>query len=72
MIIIDRFEDKRAVLEIDGEIVDVDRSLMPADADEGDVLCITDSGYAIDRAATDARRAAMRERFKRLRGRSNG
>lgn len=68
MIIIDRFEGEHAVLEIDDNMVTIDRALIPKEAEEGDVLYISENGYIIDSAATEARRAAMRERLNRLRG----
>ena len=42
MIIIDRFESDKAVLEIDGEKMRViEKSLLPVEAKEGDVIEIT-------------------------------
>lgn len=71
MIIIDRFEGNYAVLETDNGIMNVDRSCIPCEAREGDVLYQVREGYCIDREATQARRAAMVSRFNRLRRDSN-
>ena len=71
MIIIDRFEGNYAVLETDNGIMNVDRSCIPGEAREGDVLYQVREGYCIDREATQARRAAMVSRFNRLRRDSN-
>ncbi|MDD6278793.1 MAG: DUF3006 domain-containing protein [Ruminococcus sp.] len=71
MIIIDRFEGNKAVLEADGQIIEIDRELIPENAAEGDVLYISDSGYTVDSAATEARRTVLRERLRKLRGKGN-
>lgn len=65
---IDRFEDDYAVLEIredTGEVLykNLPVNWLPDDADEGDVLVKTASGYAIDTAETAKRRAAAAEKL---------
>ena len=57
MIIIDRFEENKAVLEIDGKAVVVDRTSLPDEAHEGDVLV-----FAVDKSAKNDRE----ERIKSL------
>lgn len=71
MIIIDRFEGSLAVLETDDGMIDVDINLIPEDSSEGDVLRFEDGIYISDPDATEARRAAIREKFNRLRRRNN-
>ncbi|MBQ8296837.1 MAG: DUF3006 domain-containing protein [Ruminococcus sp.] len=71
MIIIDRFEGNIAVLETDGGMLEAERSLVPAEAQEGDVLYFADGAYSVDRAATEERRAAIRARLSRLRRNGN-
>lgn len=71
MIIIDRFEGNTAVVEADTGMTEIDRALIPQEAEEGDVLCFSDGVYTIDREATDARRAKIREKLGRLMRRSN-
>lgn len=71
MIIIDRFEGGSAVLETDSGMINADRALLPSDAAEGDVLRFENGTYVLDREATEARRAALREKFNRLRRRQN-
>lgn len=67
MIIIDRFEGKIAVLETESGMKDVLSDLLPENAREGDVLTVENGKYCIDDAATAARKAAVREKFKKLR-----
>ncbi|MCD7811386.1 MAG: DUF3006 domain-containing protein [Ruminococcus sp.] len=67
MIIIDRFEGDKAVLETDGGMMNADRALISADAAEGDVLRLENGVYVVDAAATEARRQELRNRFNRLR-----
>lgn len=71
MIIIDRFEGDIAVLETDGGMINVDRRLIPADSAEGDVLRFENGAYVCDINATETRRAAVREKFNKLRRRGN-
>ena len=42
MTVIDRFEDNIAVLEADGEMVEIPREKLPAEAREGDILNFAD------------------------------
>lgn len=71
MIIIDRFEGDFAVLETDGGMLEVGRELIPENAREGDVLAVINGAYMIDKEAAEARRAAVREKFNRLRRQGN-
>ncbi|MSQ01903.1 MAG: DUF3006 domain-containing protein [Myxococcales bacterium] len=65
MIVVDRIEADRAVLEICGKTLDIPLSLLPAGAKEGDVLrLIVDP----DRTNTELSEAAAR--LHRLRKRS--
>lgn len=59
--IIDRFEGDIAVIEIDGQTKDFERSLLPVEAKAGDVVIIGNP-IMIDREGTGERR----ERVKRL------
>lgn len=65
MIIIDRFEGSLAVLETDDGMINVERSLLPENAAEGDVL-VYDGSWTVDTAATEQRRERTRKRLKRL------
>lgn len=56
MIIIDRFEGEYAVLENDDEMQNIERTLLPDDAKEGDVLIVVDSMYEVDVEGTQKRR----------------
>lgn len=71
MIIIDRFEGDYAVLETDSGMINAERSKLPENAAEGDVLNFAEGIYTIDHAATESRRAAITERFNRLRRKNN-
>ena len=67
MIVIDRFEGDLAVCESGGEQVLIPRASLPGCAGEGDVLVPRGDGvYAVDRAATERRRASITSRFARL------
>lgn len=70
MIIIDRFEGETAVLETDKGMIDAERSLIPDEAGEGDVLYIQNGVYLIDHAATEKRKASIAARFNRLKRRN--
>ena len=65
MIIIDRFEGNLAVLETDDGMKNIERSLLPENAAEGDVL-VYDGSWTVDTAATEQRRERTRKRLKRL------
>lgn len=65
MTIIDRFEGDLAVLETDDGMINVERSLLPENAAEGDVL-VYDGSWTVDTAATEQRRERTRKRLKRL------
>ncbi len=71
MIVIDRFEGDIAVLETDIGMVDVQRNILPENASEGDVIAEVNGAYIIDNEATEARRAAVRAKYSRLRRRGN-
>ncbi|MCR4796005.1 MULTISPECIES: DUF3006 domain-containing protein [Ruminococcus] len=66
MTIIDRFEGSIAVLETDSGITNIERSLLPENAAEGDVLIYDDGSWSIDKAATEKRRSRIKSRLKRL------
>ncbi len=62
MTVIDRFEGEFAVLETDSGIINVKRSLLPADAREGDVVLLRDGKWETDHdAAEKLRREAVRK-----------
>lgn len=71
MIIIDRFEGNIAVLETDVGMINVDRKLIPEGSAEGDVLRCENGVYVSDRESTETRRAAVLEKFNKLRRRGN-
>lgn len=66
MTVIDRFENNTAVLEIDGIIIETNRSELPENAREGDVLTENNGVWTVDIPATEKRRAEIREMMKRL------
>lgn len=66
MIIIDRFEDDKAVLETDSGMQIISRELLPAESNEGDVVIFENGTYFIDHQSTDERRKAMEEKLRRL------
>lgn len=56
MIILERFEDDTAVLEIDGEIKKIDRSKISDSVSAGDVLIEKDGVFMADKENTEKRR----------------
>ncbi len=57
---IDRFEDTQAVLQDDnGNTLVIDRSCLPQDAKQGDVLTLCNGVYCHDREETTARRTRV-------------
>lgn len=66
MIILERYEGKYAVLEVDGKIINVDKGLLKGDIKEGDLLILKDGTYYRDEEGTRARKEYMAARFTRL------
>ena len=65
---IDRFEGGLAILEDDDERMhQVDRSLIPPEAKESDVLRLENDVYVVDAEETTRRREAVRRLQERLR-----
>ncbi len=67
MIVIDRIEGARAILEVDGEMVEIPARLLPSGSSEGDVLSLN----LCDDAAADMQRD-NEERLARLREQDSG
>ncbi len=59
MIIIDRIEGEYAVVEIDGEMQEIELAILPKGVAEGDVLKVADAGYELDNQAKKQRQAAL-------------
>ncbi|MDE6539138.1 MAG: DUF3006 domain-containing protein [Ruminococcus sp.] len=66
MTIIDRFENNKAVLETDGGMIEIERSQLPENAREGDVIIENNGIWSVDIPETEKRRSDMRELMKRL------
>ncbi|MGN0621922.1 MAG: DUF3006 domain-containing protein [Porcipelethomonas sp.] len=56
MLIIDRFEGNKAVIEDGDNHFELDRSRLPENASEGDVIVEKDGDYLIDHEQTQRRR----------------
>lgn len=56
MIIFERFEDDKAVLEINGEIKKVSCDKISSDVSEGDVLVEENGSFNVDKDGTEKRR----------------
>ena len=67
MIVIDRIEGNRAIVEFDGETLEIPASLLPSGSSEGDILSLK---LCVD-AATDMQRD-NEERLERLREQDSG
>lgn len=52
--IIDRFEETKAILEEDeGKFIEIERTLLPSDAKEGDCVEYKDNEYTINKEETE-------------------
>lgn len=74
--ILDRWEGDTAVIEVTDEAdlthwQRANRSELPAETREGDVLTRSGQGWQVDQAATAARREKMARRLARLKNRGN-
>lgn len=66
-VIIDRFEGDFAVCEKeDKTMIDIERSKIPAEAKEGDVLLVEEGAVLIDEEETEKRKERIREITKDL------
>ena len=61
LLIIDRFEDDRAIIESSEGKCELPKSELPPECEEGDVLEIT-----VDKDKTSSRREAIKELSKKL------
>lgn len=67
MLIIDRFEGNYAVCEKeDRTIINIERSELPKEAKEGDVLVVKENCIIIDEKATQERREHIKKLMKDL------
>lgn len=65
--IIDHFEENFAVCENEsGELVDIERSKLPEDAQEGDVLLFENNQYTINKSETDKLRKEIEDLMDEL------
>ena len=67
MIVIDRIENDRAIVEIGGEMVEIPRSELPNGAKEGDALVFAVTADAVENLKKD-----NEDRLNRLRERDPG
>jgi len=67
MIVIDRIENDRAIVEIGGEMIEIPRSELPNGSTEGDILV-----FAVDTEAVGNLKKDNEDRLKRLRERDPG
>lgn len=66
-VVIDRFEGPYAICEKENrEIIDIERSAIPSEAKEGDVLNIEGDVITIDAYETEKRKAEIEELTKDL------
>ena len=66
MTIIDRFEGNIAVIETENGTVTLQRSLLPQNACEGDVLVCENGIWLVDTETTENRRNLTKQRLGRL------
>lgn len=68
MYIIDRFEGDIAVIEADETMLEIPRSQLPPEAQEGDVLQKNGDTYTVDRVATEKRKEEISRLMKGIWG----
>lgn len=61
MLVIDRFEGDKAVIENGDDRFELDRNKLPKDAAEGDVIVLSDGVYLVDSDLTEKRRRKILE-----------
>ncbi|MCQ2459898.1 MAG: DUF3006 domain-containing protein [Ruminococcus sp.] len=66
MIILDRFECETAVIETENGMINVPKSCIADNTEEGDVLLLKDGKYIPDKKATKERRNAVSEKLLKL------
>lgn len=70
MYVLDRFEGEIAVIEESREenitFLEISRTLLPSDAEEGDILILDNGQWMIDKEATIQRRSQIENRLRRL------
>ena len=71
-ITVDRIENGLAVCESGGGLIEIPVTQISGAVKEGDILkkAGNGSGYIVARAETELRRAAIRERFERIKARN--
>lgn len=69
---VDRFEENIVVLENikTGEIVEVERKILPEEIHEGSILKLINDEYLIDKNIEKERRMSLRERMEKLKKKS--
>lgn len=67
MLIIDRFEENFAIIEVDGNKTEnIPKNLLPVTAREGDVIYKDGESYKIDGVETQKRREAIIAKMRKL------
>ena len=64
--VIDRIEGEYAVVEKDGEMVDIPLYMLPEDVREGDILKILDGEYIIDNTSAEEQKEELFSRLENL------
>ncbi|NLJ70534.1 MAG: DUF3006 domain-containing protein [Clostridiaceae bacterium] len=62
-LLVDRFENEYAICEMEGEIINIKKSLLPSKAKEGDVIRVY---FEIDHDETAKRKENIAERLNDL------
>lgn len=66
MPVIDRIEEKWAVIELQGNTINVPLEKLPQEAREGDVVICKDDRWIIDVKATEERKLRARKKLAKL------
>lgn len=66
MIILDRYQGDYAVLEVNGQIIEVDKNLLEGHIKEGDLLILKEGKYYKDEEGSKKRKEYMAARYSKL------
>lgn len=64
--IIDRFEENFAVCETDNGMINIEKNLLPENANPGDILIKTDKGFILDNDTKSDRLEKIKELQNKL------
>jgi len=64
--VVDRIEGEYVILEVEGEVLDIKKVLMPEEIKEGDIVELVDGNYVILSDETARRKKTIEDLFNEL------